>query len=96
MQIIFKTRIQKLLPKLRQGKADPVELTNLISDYVTSPYYKEKFLALLSARQKEIETAEFIIYNPEISNQKVKSIICMLHYFQFQAPLVYRSFPKLC
>ena len=37
----------------------------------TSRYEKETFLALLAFRQKEIETAEYIIYNSKLANHKV-------------------------
>ena len=63
MQSNFRSKIQTLLPKLRKNEASPVELTELILEYNTSPYEKETFFALLNTRQKEIETAEYIIYN---------------------------------
>ena len=71
----FTTKIQKLLPRLRQKKAEETELTDLIKEYNNSPYEKETFLALLAARQKEIETAEFIIYNDGIHNKDVSGIL---------------------
>ena len=67
----FKSKIQQLLPKMRAQKANPTELTNLLEEYNKSPYEKETFLALLSARQKEIETAEFIIFNPKLVSNEV-------------------------
>ena len=71
MQSEFRVKIQKLLPRLRAKKAEAEELTNLIAEYKNDPYEKEKFLALLNTRQKEIETAEFIIYNEELIGHKV-------------------------
>ena len=71
MQSKFKSKIQQLLPKMRAQKANPTELTELLHEYNTSPYNKEIFLALLSARQKEIETAEFIIFNPKLVSNEV-------------------------
>ena len=62
----FTARIQTLIPKIRAGESDPVELTNLLKDYNNSPYEKERFLTLLNTRQKEIETAEFITYHPSL------------------------------
>ena len=73
MQSEFRVKIQKLLPRLRAKKAEAEELTNLIAEYKNDPYEKEKFLALLNTRQKEIETAEFIIYNEELIGHKVNS-----------------------
>ena len=67
----FTSKIQDLLPRLRQKKAEASELTDLIKEYNKSPYEKETFLGLLAARQKEIETAEFIIYNDGIHNKHV-------------------------
>ena len=67
----FKSKIQQLLPKMRAQKASQSELTNLLQEYKNSPYEKETFLALLSARQKEIETAEFIIFNPKLVSNEV-------------------------
>ena len=62
----FTARIQTLIPKIRAGESDPVELTKLLQDYNNSPYEKERFLTLLNTRQKEIETAEFITYHPSL------------------------------
>ena len=76
MQSEFRVKIQKLLPRLRAKKAEGEELTNLIAEYKNDPYEKEKFLALLNTRQKEIETAEFIIYNEELIGHKVN---CRVH-----------------
>ena len=64
----FTSEIQTLLPKIRSGAADDTDLTTLLADYNKSPYEKEAFLSLLSTRQKEIETAEFIIYNDDLPN----------------------------
>ena len=71
MQSKFKSKVQQLLPKMRALKASQNELTELLNEYNTSPYEKETFLALLSARQKEIETAEFIIFNPKLVSNEV-------------------------
>ena len=64
----FTSEIQALLPKIRSGEADDTDLTTLLADYNKSKYEKEAFLSLLSTRQKEIETAEFIIYNDDLPN----------------------------
>ena len=70
----FTARIQLLIPKIRSKKANPTELTDLLQDYNDSPYEKEKLTGLLSTRQKEIETAEFIVYNEKLSNIQNKYI----------------------
>ena len=56
-----------MLPKIRSNQVDESELTLLISDYNNSPFEREKFLTVLNARQKEIETAEFIIYHEDLA-----------------------------
>ena len=76
MQSNFRSKIQTLLPKLRKNEASPVELTELILEYNTSPYEKETFLALLNTRQKEIETAEYIIYNNNFGSTTVMLTFC--------------------
>jgi hypothetical protein len=63
----FIYRIQVLLPKIRSNQADESELSLLIGDYNNSPFEREKFLTVLNARQKEIETAEFIIYHKDLA-----------------------------
>ena len=70
----FTARIQLLIPKIRSKKANAYELTDLLQDYNESPYEKEKLVGLLSTRQKEIETAEFIVYNEKLSNIQNKYI----------------------
>ena len=67
----FTSNIQTLLPKLKAQKAEAEDLTTLLEEYTTSRYEKETFNTLLSFRQKEIETAEFIIYNENLKNNKV-------------------------
>ena len=62
----FTAAIQTLLPNIRSGDAEDTELTALLDEYNNSQYEKEVFLALLNTRQKEIETAEFIIYHPDL------------------------------
>jgi hypothetical protein len=62
----FTSAIQTLLPNIRSGDAEDTELTALLDEYNNSLYEKERFLALLGTRQKEIETAEFIIYNENL------------------------------
>ena len=62
----FTAQIQTLLPRIREGVSDPSELTKLLQEYNNSPYEKERFLTLLNTRQKEIETAEFMIYHPSL------------------------------
>ena len=62
----FQSRLQTLLPQLRADAANEQKLTDLITDYNNSPFEKERFMILLGTRQKEIETAEFIIYHPEL------------------------------
>ena len=64
----FISEIQTILPNIRSGDADDSELTTLLENYSTSVYEKEAFLALLATRQKEIETAEFIIYHDSLPN----------------------------
>ena len=56
-----------MLPKIRSNQADESELSLLIGDYNNSPFEREKFLTVLNARQKEIETAEFIIYHEDLA-----------------------------
>ena len=64
--------ISTLLPQVRENPALDAELTKVLNDYATSRYEKETFLAeCLAFRQKEIETAEFIIYNDKLKNNKV-------------------------
>ena len=67
----FTSNIQTLLPKLKAQKAEATDLTTLLEAYTTSRYEKETFNTLLSFRQKEIETAEFIIYNENLKDNKV-------------------------
>ena len=62
----FSSNLQTLLPLIRSGHNDEAELTKILEDYNKSPYEKEKFLGLLGTRQKEIETAEYIIYYPDL------------------------------
>ena len=71
MKSNFSSQIQTLLPRMRSKKAKENELTKLLQDYNSNPYEKERFLALLSTRQKEIETAEFIIYHETLAGKKV-------------------------
>ena len=66
----FISEFQDLLPKIRSKQVEESTLTNVLQDYNESPYEKEKFLALLDARKKEIETAEFIIYHPDLPDNK--------------------------
>ena len=66
----FKAKIQTLLPKIRSGTAEEQELTDLLKEYKQSVFEKESFLLLLGTRQKEIETAEFIIYHPSLPSNK--------------------------
>ena len=61
----FTSELQKLLPSVRSGIAGKAEeLTSLLTQYKASRYEREQFIGFLDTRQKEIETAEFIIYNP--------------------------------
>ena len=66
----FKAKIQTLLPKIRSGKAEEQELTELLTEYKQSVFEKENFLMLLGTRQKEIETAQYIIYHPSLPPNK--------------------------
>ena len=70
----IKSKIQKLLPKIRGGgdnEEDPQKkLTDLVSDYETSPFRKNLFFTLLKTRKKEIETAELVIYNKDLKDLK--------------------------
>ena len=50
----FISEFQDLLPKIRSKQVEESTLTNVLQDYNESPYEKEKFLALLDARKKEI------------------------------------------
>ena len=58
-------RIQQALPLIRSNASSEQELVNIVIDYKTSKYEKEEFLGLLYTRKKEIETIEYIVYNPE-------------------------------
>ena len=62
----FTSQMQTLLPEIRSGEAEDSALTTLLQEYSASIYEKETFLALLAYRQKEIETAEFIIYHDDL------------------------------
>ena len=70
----IKSKIQKLLPKIRGPKEDnedpQKELTDLVSDYETSPFRKNLFFTLLKTRKKEIETVELVIYNKDLKDLK--------------------------
>ena len=61
----FTSQIQLLLPNIRGGQ-DELALTELLQEYNSSPYEKERFLILLNTRKREIETAEFMIYHEEL------------------------------
>ena len=71
MKSNFASKIQTLLPRMRSKQAEETELTELLAAYNSDPYEKERFLALLSTRQKEIETAEFIIYHKALVGKEV-------------------------
>ena len=72
MKSSFTAKVQTLLPQVRVNSDLADELTKLLDDYSTSRYEKETFIAeCLAYRQKEIETAEFIIYNKKLQNNKV-------------------------
>ena len=71
MKSDFTSKIQTLLPRMRTKKAGETELTELLQAYNSDPYEKETFLALLATRQKEIETAEFIIYHEALASKEV-------------------------
>ena len=62
----FTSELQKLLPTVRSDSKKAGELTDLLEKYKASRYEREQFIGFLDTRQKEIETAEFIIYNPEL------------------------------
>merc|ERR1712001_686347 len=48
-----------------------LDLQKALDEYANSRYEKETFIAeCLAYRQKEIETAEFIIYNKKLKNNK--------------------------
>ena len=67
----YKSKIQTLLPLIRSGDmVAPTNLTALLKEYKESPYEKERFLSVLYTRQKEIETAEFIIYHEDLPDNK--------------------------
>ena len=63
-----------MLPKIRSNQVDESELSLLIGDYSNSPFEREKFLTVLNARQKEIETAEFIIYHEDLATIQNKYV----------------------
>ena len=66
------SKISTLLPKVKVNPDLDAELTKVLDDYATSRYEKETFTAeCLAFRQKEIETAEFILYNDKLKNNKV-------------------------
>ena len=62
----YTSMLQQLLPKVRSDSKKQVCLTQLLTKYKTSRYERETFTGFLDTRQKEIETAEYIIYNPEL------------------------------
>ena len=70
----IKSKIQKLLPKIRgpeeDGKDPQKNLTDLVNEYETSPFRKNLFFTLLKTRKKEIETAELVIYNKDLKDLK--------------------------
>ena len=67
----FKSNILTLLPLIRSGdNKAPDKLNELLKEYNDSPYEKERFLSVLYTRQKEIETAEFIIYHEDLPDNK--------------------------
>ena len=47
-------QIQRIIPKLRSGIENQIELTKILEFYRTSPWEKETFLTLLNTRKKEI------------------------------------------
>ena len=66
------SKIQKLLPEARVNADKELDLQKALDEYANSRYEKETFIAeCLAYRQKEIETAEFIIYNKKLKNNKV-------------------------
>ena len=67
----MKSLIQKILPNIRSSSEDEIALTELITEYFDSCYYKDSFSLLLDVRRKEIETIESIIYNEELVDSKV-------------------------
>ena len=80
----FTTEIQKLLPEVRLNPGLEGQLTELLNKYAASRYEKETFIAeCLSYRQKEMETAEFIIYNENLQNNKVIGIETLLFYIYY-------------
>ena len=70
MKSNFKGKMHEVIPKVKAKKLAPSALTEMLTEYKQSPYEKENFLILLSTRQKEIETAEYIIYHPELPSNK--------------------------
>ena len=62
----FTSELQALLPQVRSDSTKAGDLTALLNKYKTSRYERETFTGFLDTRQKEIETAEFIIYNPDL------------------------------
>ena len=64
----FTSELQTLLPEVRADATKAGTLATLLDEYKTSRYERETFTGFLDTRQKEIETAEFIIYNPGLPN----------------------------
>ena len=62
----FTSKLQKLLPQMRSDASKKDQLTALLNTYKSSRYERETFTGFLDTRQKEIETAEYIIYNPDL------------------------------
>ena len=59
------SRIKQVLPKIRSNASSEQELVDIVIEYKNSKYEKEEFLGLLYTRKKEVETIEYIVYNPE-------------------------------
>ena len=64
----FTSELQTLLPQVRADATQANKLATLLTEYKQSRYERETFTGFLDTRQKEIETAEFIIYNEGLPN----------------------------
>lgn len=62
------SELKRILPEIRRNSVLETELSNLIAEYDNSPFQKSRFFRLLDVRQKEIETAESIIYDGNMPN----------------------------
>jgi len=69
-QLMIKSSLMEVLPEIRGGNgAGETELTALLNQYITSPFYYETSSLFLIDRKREIKAVEFLVDNfPEASN----------------------------